>query len=130
MLQLDPSTITTISAEAKTERMTTFRILRRLVVKNTIDTVLIGRRKHYFPKHPESLLSFYDEKMRTIEKKKTLLTATLPLLLSLYKHGGARPIISHCEGSVGFRTIYSKIIDFMWSHASLEKNVIHGNSNT
>ncbi len=113
MLQLGPSTVTTIAASALIERMSTFRIIRRLLSRQVVDTVLIGKRKHYFPKNPESLLNYYDVKAKEIANKRQVLEEKIPTLLTLYKHGGSRPIVTYCEGSVGFRAIYHRIIEEM-----------------
>jgi len=113
MLHLGPSTVTSIAAESRVERMMTFRILRRLLARKVVNTVLIGKRKHYFPKHPSSLVAYYEEKKRLIEAKKAQLQNNIQELSAIYLQGGFRPFVSYFEGSDGFRSIFKTITEEM-----------------
>jgi len=113
MLELGPSTVTSIAGQAHIDRMKTFRILKRLLARKVIDISIIGKRKHYFPKNPESLLLHFEERKRRIVEKQDRLKEAINNLLTLYHHGGSRPFITYHEGSTGFRSIYEKILHEM-----------------
>jgi sugar-specific transcriptional regulator TrmB len=115
LLEIGPSTTGPIIKKAKIASGKAYLILDKLVLKGLVTHVIKSGTKHYQAKDPEQLLSYMDEKEKSLSDKKEKLKKIIPQLKAQYEEQKYKPIAEVYEGIKGFKTFYE------WTLKELEK---------
>lgn len=99
LLALGSASISDIIKEAKVHRVSTYDILKRLISKGLVGTIIKTKQKIYQPAPPSELI-------RLIEQKKHNLQKIIPSLESIYNSRKQKENVYHFEGPDGILIAY------------------------
>ena len=112
LLELGPSLVSDISKKAGINRTTSYDILERLAIYGVVSYVSgQGTKKKYCAESPNKLMTFFENKSRSYERRLNELKKKMPQLEMFYKNWQIdRPVIRFFEGTEGFKAIYSETL--------------------
>ncbi|MEI6221615.1 MAG: helix-turn-helix domain-containing protein [bacterium] len=113
MLTTGPSSVLKIAATTNMDRMTTHRVIQRLVGKKLIGTMIKGKRHLYFSNKPESLAMLFEDQEESLRLKRKHFQEVFPQLAMLHSQGQHKPLLNYYEGEEGFREVIKLILTEM-----------------
>lgn len=103
LLELSEGLVSEIATKAKTERVSTYKILEQLLTKGLVSRSKRRGKQIYIANDPQLLANLAEQKLQVIQ-------SALPELFSLYNQIGHKPKIQFFEGVDGLLSIYDDII--------------------
>lgn len=95
-----------IIKESKLKRATVYKSLYELEKKGIVSHKDIGKKIHFRPEAPATLLSLADNQYQGFERARNDLQAYMPHLASSYILAVEKPVVSTFEGVEGLKKIY------------------------
>lgn len=118
LLQVDTASVIALAQKTKINRSTTYTVLDSLFKKGLISEVQIGKKTHYQAERPERLETYVEKQKILLEEQSKKLKDIIPMLKSVTRESGERPVVKFFEGRDG---IISSTEEFF---AGEEKNDI------
>lgn len=104
VLQHPESSLAEISRRTLIPRMSCYTILKNLLQKGYVDTLIKKRRRHFVAVHPSKILS------RWVRRNEELKEA-LPRFERLSRVSSVTPHVLFFEGTEGIRTVFRRILE-------------------
>ena len=117
LVELGPSSVREISAKSKVNRGTSYDILKSLIALGIVSYYNKESKQYFMAEAPEKLLSAIDQKKEDLEEVRKNVQESLPLIKTLFKKQGGKPVVKFYEGSKGVRQIFEDVLDEVSSSA-------------
>jgi sugar-specific transcriptional regulator TrmB len=117
LVELGPSSVREISAKSKVNRGTSYDILKSLIALGIVSYYNKESKQYFMAEAPEKLLSAIDQKKEDLEEVRKNVQESLPLIKTLFKKQGGKPVVKFYEGSKGVRQIFEDVLDEVSSAA-------------
>lgn len=103
LLSLGTASVQVIAQKAETYRTYTYDVLKALVRKGIVSTVIRSKKQYFEAAHPEKLI-------HVLQEKEAHLAAILPKMQEIYASVVEKPNVQLYEGITGIKTILDDII--------------------
>ena len=103
LLKLGSASVTEISKQSKVERTLIYGVIKKLIDKGLVSSIIKINKKYFEPANPDKILELIKEKKRKIEE-------ALPELKSLYKTVEKKQEVHHYKGKEGAKTILDELL--------------------
>jgi sugar-specific transcriptional regulator TrmB len=109
LFELGETTVGPISKKAEVTHAKVYPILAKLIEKGLVSHVIKEGRKHFSATHPNNLLEFLDNKVRTLEDEKIRIKEIIPSLLAKQKELEKVQYSRVFEGFRGLRALFYEL---------------------
>lgn len=103
MIRMGNTTVLEISRRTEIKRGTVYHIINRLIGKNLVKTLVLGKKNYYVAENPKKMSAILDERKRELEE-------IIPFLKEQYRLREDTPNIYFYEGREGVERIYEEIL--------------------
>ncbi|MCK4589834.1 MAG: hypothetical protein KAT77_05290 [Nanoarchaeota archaeon] len=103
LLQLGSASVTEISQGSGVERTLVYGVLRKLMEKGLVSSVVKINKKYFEPANPQKILDLIKEREKQIE-------GALPELKRMYKSIEKKQEVHHYKGKEGTKTILEELL--------------------
>ncbi|HJX50186.1 MAG TPA: helix-turn-helix domain-containing protein, partial [Candidatus Nanoarchaeia archaeon] len=103
LLELEDALVSEIAEKTKINRSLLYSILSGLSEKGLVTYILKNNTRYYRAIEPQKILSFIEEKEKTLR-------SILPELIALHKPRKEKPIVEILEGKEGLKTILNDVL--------------------
>lgn len=103
LLKLGSASVTEISQKSKVERTLVYGVLKKLINKGLVGSVIKTNKKYFEPANPQKILDLIKEKEKIIEQ-------ALPELKEIYKSVEEKQEVHHFKGKQGAKTILEELL--------------------
>jgi len=111
LFELGETTVGPISKKSGVTHAKVYPILAKLIKKGLVSEVIKQGRKHLCATHPNSLLEFVDNKVKTLEEEKKKIKDIIPSLLSKQKELEKVQYSRVFEGFKGLRSLFHELFN-------------------
>ncbi len=101
LLQVDTASVIELAKKTKINRSTTYTVLDSLAEKGLVGEIQIGKKTHYQAERPERLETFVENQKILLEEQSKKLKDIIPMLKSVTRGSGERPVVKFFEGRDG-----------------------------
>jgi len=113
VLNLGPSSVRSIAAEAKINRGTTYDILKSLIKRGLVSYYHQDKHQYFLAEDPERLKNVVGEEISNLTHSQSELEKLMPELKSLYNKPEQKPVVKYYEGTRGIKSILDDVLGTM-----------------
>lgn len=103
LLKLGSASVTEISQKSSVERTLVYGVIKKLIEKGLVSSIVKINKKYFEPANPQKILDLIKEKEKIIED-------ALPELKGLYKSADKKQEVHHFKGKEGAKTILEELL--------------------
>lgn len=101
LLQIDSASVIEIAKKTNINRSTTYTVLDSLSKKGLVGEIQIGKKAKYQAEKPERLETYIEKQKILLEEQSKRLKDIIPMLKSVQRETGERPMVKYFEGREG-----------------------------
>lgn len=101
LLQVDTASVIQLAQKTGINRSTVYNVLKSLLRKGLVGEVQVGKKTHYQAERPERLETYVEKQKILLEEQSKKLKDIIPMLKSVTRESGERPVVKYFEGREG-----------------------------
>lgn len=111
LLQVDTASVIQLAKTTGINRSTVYNVLNDLFQKGLVSEIQVGKKTHYQAEKPERLETYVEQQRILLEEQSKKLKDIIPMLKSVQRATGERPVVKLFEGRDGIITSTQEFFD-------------------